>query len=68
MRQVFSGRMLSHKWTKTERSVAVSDIVYLAEAENDDPSYRMGVVEEVRPRETGVCGPSASGKQTLGRN
>jgi hypothetical protein len=53
MQQVFSGRMLFHKWTKTERSVAVGDVVYLGEAENKDPSYRMGVVEEVRPGEAG---------------
>jgi hypothetical protein len=45
MQQVFSGRMLSHKWTKTERSVAISDVVYLAESENGDPSYTMGGVE-----------------------
>jgi hypothetical protein len=53
MPQVFSGRMLSHKWTKTEQSVAVGDVVYLAEAENDDPTYRLGVVEEVKLGEDG---------------
>jgi hypothetical protein len=53
MRQVFSGRMLSHKWTKAERSMASNGVVYLAEAENNDPSYRMGVVEGVRPGEDG---------------
>jgi hypothetical protein len=51
MRQVFSGRMLSHKWTKTEWSVAIGDVVYLAEAESDEPTYRMSVVEEVKPVE-----------------
>jgi hypothetical protein len=47
MQQVFSGTMLSHKWTKAVRNVAVGDIVFLAEAKNEDPIYRMGVVEEV---------------------
>ncbi len=46
MQQVFSGRMLNHKWTKSVRNVAVGDIVYLAEAENDDPTYRLGQVVE----------------------
>jgi hypothetical protein len=46
MQQVFSGRMLNHKWTKNVRNVAVGDIVYLAEAENDDPTYRLGQVVE----------------------
>jgi hypothetical protein len=51
--QVFGGRMLSHKWTKKERDVAVGDVVLLAEAENDDPTYRMGVVDSVKPGEDG---------------
>jgi hypothetical protein len=53
MQQVFSGRMLSHKWTKNVRNVAVGDIVYLAEAENDDPTYRLGQVVEACPGEDG---------------
>jgi len=53
MSQVFGGRMLSHKWTKKERDVAVGDVVLLAEAENDDPTYRMGVVDSVKPGEDG---------------
>jgi hypothetical protein len=53
MQQVFSGRMLCHKWVKTVRSVAVGDIVYLVEAENDDPTYRLGVVVEANPGEDG---------------
>jgi hypothetical protein len=56
MQQVFSGRMLSHKWVKMVRSVAVGDIVYLAEAKNDEPTYRLGVVVEANPGEDGcVC-------------
>jgi hypothetical protein len=51
MSQVFGGRMLSHKWTKKERDVATGDVVLLAEAENDDPTYRMGIVDSVKPRE-----------------
>jgi hypothetical protein len=53
MSQVFGGRMLSHKWTKKERNVAAGDVVLLAEAENDDPTYRMGVVDSVKPGEDG---------------
>jgi hypothetical protein len=53
MQQVFSGRMLNHKWTRNVRNVAVGDIVYLAEAENDDPTYRLGQVVEACPGEDG---------------
>jgi hypothetical protein len=53
MHQVFSGRMLNHKWTKNVRNVAVGNIVYLAEAENDDPTYRLGQIVEVCPGEDG---------------
>jgi hypothetical protein len=53
MQQVFSGRMLNHKWTKTVRNMAVGDIVYLAEAENDDPTYRLGQIVEACPGEDG---------------
>ena len=45
--------MLSHKWTKKERDVAAGDVVLLAEAENDDPTYRMGIVDSVKPGEDG---------------
>ncbi len=37
MSQVFGGRMLSRKWTKKERDVAVGDVVLLAEAEMTTP-------------------------------
>ena len=53
MQQVFCGRMLNHKWVKTVRNVAVGDVVYLAEAENDDPTYRLGIVVEANPGEDG---------------
>ncbi len=53
MQQVFSGRMLNHKWTKTVRNVAIGDIVYLAEAENVDPTYRLGQIVEACPGEDG---------------
>jgi hypothetical protein len=53
MQQVFSGRMLNHKWTKNVRNVAIGDIVYLAEAETDDPTYRLGRVVEASPGEDG---------------
>jgi hypothetical protein len=56
MQQVFSGRMLNQKRVKTMRNVVVSDIVHLAEAENDDPTYRLGKVVETNPGEDGcVC-------------
>jgi hypothetical protein len=45
--------MLSHKWTKNVRNVAIGDIVYLAEAENDDPTYRLGQIVEACPGEDG---------------
>ena len=53
MQQVFSGRMLNQKWVKTMRNIVVSDIVHLAEAENDDPTYRLGKVVEAYPGEDG---------------
>jgi hypothetical protein len=53
MQQVFGWRVLSHKWTKTVRDVSVGDMVLLAEAENDDPTYRMGVMEEVQSGKDG---------------
>jgi hypothetical protein len=53
MQQVFSGRMLNHKWTRSVRNAAVGDIVYLAEAENDDPVYRLGQIVEACPGEDG---------------
>ncbi len=33
--------------------MAVGDVVLLAEAENDDPTYSMGVVDSVKPGEDG---------------
>jgi hypothetical protein len=53
MQQVFSGRMLNHKWTKSMRNVTIGDIVYLAEAENDDPTYRLGQIVEACPGKDG---------------
>jgi hypothetical protein len=66
MQQVFSGRMLNHKWTKNVRNVAVGDVVYLAEAEIDDPTYRLGQVVEACPGEDGCmrtvrCGTPIQG-------
>ncbi len=68
MQQVFSGRMLNHKWVKTLRNVAVGDIVYLVEAENDDPTYRLGMVVEANPGEDG-CVPTVRVRYTnLGKS
>ncbi len=60
MQQVFSGRMLNHKWTKNVRNVAVGDIVYLAEAENDDPTYRLGQIVEACPGQEGRSPPKTT--------
>ncbi len=35
------------------RNVAVGDVVYLAEAENEDPTYRLGQIVEACPGEDG---------------
>ncbi len=45
--------MLSHKWTKKERDLATGDVVLLAEAKNDNPTYRMSIVDSVKPGEDG---------------
>ncbi len=52
MSQVFGGKDAIAQMDK-ERDVAVGDVVLLAEAENDDPTYRMGVVDSVKPGEDG---------------
>ena len=44
---------MNHKWTKSVRNAADGDVVYLAEAENDDPTYRLGQIVEACPGEDG---------------
>ncbi len=46
--------------------MAVGDVVYLAEAENDDPTYRLGVVEEVKPGEDGCVRNEADSGEPKG--
>jgi hypothetical protein len=53
MKLVFQGRVLAQQWRKEKRNVAVGDVVCLAEAETDDPTYRLGVVEYAKPGEDG---------------
>jgi hypothetical protein len=53
MQQVFKGRMLSHTRTKEEHIVALGSMVLLAEAENDDHTYKMCILESVKPGEDG---------------
>ncbi len=57
MQQVFSGRMLNHKWTKSVRNVAIGDIVYLAEAENDDPPTGWDRWSRPALERMGACAP-----------
>jgi hypothetical protein len=43
MSQVFGGRMLSRKWTKRERNVAIGDVVLLAVVPKCQILYKMGL-------------------------
>jgi hypothetical protein len=47
------GKNALHKWTKKERDVETGDEVLLAEAENNDLTYWMGIVDSVKPGEDG---------------
>jgi hypothetical protein len=53
MQQVFRNKILSPKWRQAKRDAAVGDVVLLAEAENDDPTYRLGVIDGVKTGEDG---------------
>jgi hypothetical protein len=48
MHLVFQEKLLSRTWRKVKRNVAVGDVVYMMEKDNDDEFCRMGVVEEVK--------------------
>ncbi len=48
MHLVFQEKLLSQTWRKVKRNVAVGDVVYMMEKDNDDEFCRMGVVEEVK--------------------
>ncbi len=48
MHLVFQEKLLSRTWRKIKRNVAVGDVVYMMEKDDDDEFCRMGVVEEVK--------------------
>jgi hypothetical protein len=48
MHLVFQEKLLSRTWRKVNRNVAVGDVVYMMEKDDDDEFCRMGVVEEVK--------------------
>jgi hypothetical protein len=48
MHLVFHEKLLSRTWRKVKRNVAVGDVVYMMEKDDDDEFCRMGVVEEVK--------------------
>jgi hypothetical protein len=41
-------KLLSRTWRKVKRNVAVGDVVYMMEKDDEDEFCRMGVVEEVK--------------------
>jgi len=48
MHLVFQEKLLSRTWRKAKRNVAVGDVVYMMEKDDDDEFCRMGIVEEVK--------------------
>jgi hypothetical protein len=48
MHLVFQEKLLSRTWGKVKRNVAVGDVVYMMEKDDDDEFCSMGVVEEVK--------------------
>ncbi len=48
MHLVFQEKLLSRTWRKVKRNVAVGDVVYMMEKDDDNEFCRMGVVEEVK--------------------
>jgi hypothetical protein len=48
MHLVFQEKLLSRTWREVKRNVAVGDVVYMIEKDDDDEFCRMGVVEEVK--------------------
>jgi hypothetical protein len=48
MHLVFQEKLLSQTWRKVKRNVAVGDVVYMMEKDDDDEFCRMGIVEEVK--------------------
>ncbi len=48
MHLVFQEKLLSRTWRKARWNVAVGDVVYMMEKDDDDEFCRMGIVEEVK--------------------
>ena len=48
MHLVFQEKLLSRTWREVKRNVAVGDVVYMMEKDDDGEFCRMGVVEEVK--------------------
>jgi hypothetical protein len=48
MHLVFQEKLLSRTWRKVKRNVAVGDVVYMMEKDDDDEFCRKGIVEEVK--------------------
>jgi hypothetical protein len=48
MHLVFQEKLLSRTWRKAKRNVAVGDVVYMIEKDDNDEFCRMGIVEEVK--------------------
>jgi hypothetical protein len=63
MHLVFQEKLLSRTWRKVKRNVAVGDVVYMMEKDDDDEFCRMGIVEEVKAGPDG-CIRTATVKYT----
>jgi hypothetical protein len=63
MHLVFQEKLLSRTWRKAKRNVAVGDVVYMMEKDDDDEFCRMGIVEEVKEGPDG-CIRTATVKYT----
>jgi hypothetical protein len=53
MQLVFHEKLMSRTWRNAKRNVAVGDIVYRMEKDDDDVFCRMGIMESVKPGEDG---------------
>jgi hypothetical protein len=63
MHLVFQEKLLSRTWRKAKRNVAVGDVVYMMEKDDDDEFCIMGIVEEVKEGPDG-CIRTATVKYT----
>ncbi len=63
MHLVFQEKLLRRTWRKVKHNVAVGDVVYMLEKDDDDEFCRMGIVEEVKAGPD-VCIRTATMKYT----